>query len=147
MTENDASSGVPRMSDTPNPALRRLDRLVGTWDVAGDDIAGRVTFAWMEGGFFLTQTVDLVHGGRRISGVEYIGYDPASGRLTSHYFGNQELPFTYDWEVEGDALTIWGGSVGSAARYLGTFSPDGTVNAGRWEWPGGGYASTMTKMA
>ena len=43
----------------PNPDLRNLgERLVGTWEVSGG-AQGRVTFEWMEGGFFLIQHVDL----------------------------------------------------------------------------------------
>jgi hypothetical protein len=48
-------SGLP----TASPDLKRLgDRLVGTWEVTGG-AQGRVTFEWMEGGFFLIQRVDL----------------------------------------------------------------------------------------
>jgi hypothetical protein len=35
----------------PHPDLKNLDRLVGTWEMSGD-VHGRVTFEWMEGGFF-----------------------------------------------------------------------------------------------
>lgn len=78
----------PRQPAEPNPALRSLDRLVGAWDVSGPEMGGRVTFEWMEGGFFLVQRVDLVHGGSRVRGVEYIGYDGESRSLKSHYFGD-----------------------------------------------------------
>lgn len=50
MTTSDANADAPQTSTTPNPALRQLDRLVGTWDVAGQGIDGRVTLEWMEGG-------------------------------------------------------------------------------------------------
>ena len=55
------------MSDNPNlpqpdPALRRLDRLVGTWTMEGNligsdehNIRGQTTFRWLPGGFFLEQ--------------------------------------------------------------------------------------------
>jgi hypothetical protein len=109
-------------------------------------MAGQVAFARMEGGFFLRQHVDLVHNGRPITGIEYIGYDPTSATLRSHYFGNQAEVFEYTWEIEGDSLTIWGGERGSDVHYTGQFSPDGDTNAGRWEWPGGGYASIMTRL-
>src|SRR3712207_7861353 len=42
----------------PSPDLKNLDRLVGTWEMSGE-VGGRVTFEWMEGGFFLIQHVDL----------------------------------------------------------------------------------------
>jgi hypothetical protein len=44
----------------PNPALKRLEVLVGTWDLRGrtldtaeDNITGWVDFEWLQGGFFL----------------------------------------------------------------------------------------------
>ena len=52
----------------PSPKLKALDRLVGRWRVSGPDIDGQVTYEWMEGGFFLIQQVDFVHGGRQIKG-------------------------------------------------------------------------------
>ena len=46
----------------PDPALRRLDRLVGTWTMEGNlvgsdehNIQGQTTFRWLPGGFFLEQ--------------------------------------------------------------------------------------------
>jgi hypothetical protein len=42
----------------PHPDLKNLDRLVGTWEMS-EDVQGRVSFKWMEGGFFLIQHVDL----------------------------------------------------------------------------------------
>ena len=47
--------------------------------------------------------------------------------------------------MEGDLLTIRFGGTGSPARLQGRFRPDGRTNTGAWEWPGGGYASTMTR--
>ena len=134
-------------SSQPHADLRALDRLIGTWRVAGDDVAGEVRFAWMEGGFFLLQHVDLLHGGRAIKGVEYIGYDADSQTLKSHYFDSTGSLFEYVWEVDAAALRIWGGYVGSPAAYTGTWSADGNTNAGAWAWPGGGYASTMTRVS
>jgi len=42
----------------PNPDLKNLDRLVGTWRMS-EEVSGTVTYEWMEGGFFLIQRVDL----------------------------------------------------------------------------------------
>jgi hypothetical protein len=50
----------------PDPALRRLDRLVGRWSMEGNlvgsdakNIKGEATFRWRPGGFFLEQHVQL----------------------------------------------------------------------------------------
>ena len=59
----------------PNPALRSLDVMVGTWELKGrvsgpeGEIHGRPTFEWMEGGFYLVQHVEIDHIGRRIAGT------------------------------------------------------------------------------
>jgi hypothetical protein len=53
----------------PNPALKKMDRLVGTWKLNGPVVAGTVTFKWLEGGFFLVQDVDMEYEGRGIKGV------------------------------------------------------------------------------
>ena len=39
----------------PNPALKKLDKLVGTWEVSGG-AQGAVTYEWMEGGYESTAT-------------------------------------------------------------------------------------------
>jgi hypothetical protein len=56
----------------PNPALKSLDVMVGTWDLKGresgpdGEIQGQVTFEWMEGGFYLVQHVDMDYVGHKI---------------------------------------------------------------------------------
>ena len=138
------------MSDTPNPLLKTLERLIGTWTVSDPtgkgEMNGQARFEWMDGGFFMAQHVNLVHDGRKITGIEIIGYDSESNLLRSSYYGNSAEIFKYVWEIEGDTLTIWGGEKGSPARYIGKFSDDGNTNTGGWEWPGGGYQSSMTRV-
>lgn len=141
-------------AQTPRPELKQLDRLVGTWSVSGPDIAGQVRFEWMEGGFFLIQHVDFVHGGRPIKGMEIIGYEQPFGttepseHITSRWFDTMGNSFVYVYEVDDDTLTIWGGEKGSPAYYKGAWSEDGNTNAGAWVYPGGGgYESTMTRIS
>jgi len=147
---NDAQ--VERQLPRPNPALKSLDILVGTWNVSGPDIKGQVRFEWLEGGFFLVQHVDLEHNGHRIKGIEIIGYEREFGAtepskdIKSHWFGNTGDTFVYVYEVDDDTLTIWGGEKGSPAYYKGKWSDDGNTNIGAWAYPGGGYESTMTRI-
>ena len=137
----------------PYPGLKGLDKLVGTWDVSGPDIKGQVKFEWMEGGFFLIQHVDFVHGGRPIKGMEIIGYELPFGAekpsedIKSHWFGNGPDTLEYTYEVDDQTLTIWGGEKGSPAFYKGQWSADGNTNSGAWTYPGGGgYESTLTRI-
>jgi len=136
----------------PNPDLKTLDRLVGTWKVSGPDIDGQVTFEWMEGGFFLMQHFDFVHGGHKVKGIEIIGHLQSFGEepsqdIKSRIYDTMGNTFDYVYELEGDTLTIWGGEKGSPAYYQGQWSDDGNTNAGAWHYPGGGgYESTMTRI-
>ena len=142
-------------TDARTAALRSLDRLVGTWTVSGPGgHGGEVRYAWADGGCWLVQHVDLRsadqeggegHGEEHDRGVEYIGWDETAGELRSHFFGSRGELLEYTYRIEGDLLTIWFGGTDSPARYEGRFSAHGTVNAGAWQWPGGGYASTMTR--
>jgi hypothetical protein len=153
-TSNARAHELPR----PNPALRSLDVMVGTWELKGresgpeGEIYGRPTFEWMEGGFYLLQRVDIDYIGRKIVGAEYIGYDEENDTLRSYFFGNEgpgpfgRVALEYVWEVGDDTFTIWGGEVGSPASFKGRFSDDRNTISGRWEWPGGGYEATMTRV-
>jgi hypothetical protein len=136
----------------PDSDVRNLDRLVGTWNVSGPDIEGQVIYEWMEGGYFLIQHVDFVHGGRKIKGIEIIGRlrpfggEPSEDIKSRYYDALSGDTLDYVYELEGDTLTIWGGEKGSPAYYKGTFSADGNICAGAWVYPGGGgYESTMTR--
>jgi hypothetical protein len=147
---NDTTTEEKRLSLARDSALKRLDRLVGTWKVEGresdpaGEIHGHVSFARLEGGFFLLQRIDLNHGGRPIKGIEIIGHERPFGaespspEITSRVFDNEGNTLDYVYELEGETLTIWGGHVGSPATFKGTFSADGNCLTGRWVWSGGG---------
>jgi len=42
-------------------------------------LAGEITYEWAQGGFFLLQHVDFVHGENKIKGLEVIGHEFAFG--------------------------------------------------------------------
>ncbi len=134
----------------PNPDLKNLDILVGTWEMSGD-VHGQVTFEWMEGGFFLIQRVDLgPQDGQRIKGIEIIGHERPFGAepsedIRSRFYSNMGDTLDYVYELEGNTLTIWAGEKGSPAYAKGTFSEDGNTRSGEWVYPGGGYRFTMTR--
>jgi hypothetical protein len=134
----------------PHPDLKNLDKLVGTWEMAGD-VQGRVSFEWMEGGFFLIQRVDLGRPEHRIKGIEVIGHERPFGAepsedIKSRFYSNTGDTLDYVYELEGDTLTIWAGERGSPAYARGTFSEDGNTGSGEWVYPGGGYRFTMTRV-
>ena len=149
--EKDEARGY-RQPAEPAQDLRRLDRLVGTWEMSGD-LRGTVAYEWMEGGFFLIQRVDLGQGDDgRITGLEIIGHERPFGAepsedIKSRFYSNTGDTLDYVYELEGDTLTIWGGERGSPAYYRGTFGDDGNTLTGAWHYPrGGGYKATSTRV-
>ena len=149
MTYDNTNTQAEQQPPKPNPDLKTLDRLVGTWKVSGG-AQGKVIYEWMEGGFFLIQHVDLEHG-QKIKGIEIIGHlqpfgEAPSKDIKSRYYDNMGSTLDYVYELEGDTLTIWGGEKGSPAYYRGTVSADGNTLSGGWVYPGGGYQSTATRV-
>jgi hypothetical protein len=152
MAGNDGPQTSPA---APKPDLKSLDRLVGTWAVSGE-AQGEVRYEWAEGGFFLFQHFDLMHGGRRIKGIEVIGHRPkyflrvgekeSTDTRSRAYSYLEGLTHDHIYELEGDTLTIWRGEKGSPAHYKGTFSKDGNTLTGAWVYPGGGYKTTATRV-
>ena len=150
MTEK-TNTQAPYQAAELHPDLKSLERLVGTWNISGD-AQGTVTYTWMDGGFFLMQHVDLVHEGRRIKGLEIIGHlrpfgEEPSEDIKSRFYDTMGDTLDYVYELIGNTLTIWAGEKGSPAYFKGTFSDDGNTCTGSWVYPGGGYETTMTRVA
>jgi hypothetical protein len=87
----------------PNRDLKSLDRLVGTWEMSGD-VQGRVSFEWMEGGFFLIQRVNLGRPGQRTKGIEIIGHERPFGAepsedIKSRFYSNTGDTLDYVYEL------------------------------------------------
>jgi hypothetical protein len=147
----DDDTTAQQQPPTPNPDLKGLERLVGTWTVSGG-AQGTATYEWMEGGFFLVQHVELEQYGQQIKGFEVIGHEQPFGAepsadIKSRFYDSMGNTLDYVYELDGNTLTIWGGEKGSPAYYKGTFSEDGNTCAGAWVYPeGGGYESTMTRV-
>jgi hypothetical protein len=109
-----ADESVQQGLPTPAPALKRLERFVGTWDMKGrtlgadvDNVSGRATFEWLPGGFFLQQRITLNFAGVQIESLELVGYDPETDSFPSTVFSNlAPTPLPYRWEVGEDTLRI-----------------------------------------
>jgi hypothetical protein len=144
----------PDAAPERDPRLARFGELaVGTWKVDGgaDGPNGTLVFEWLEGGYFLMQRVDLVHGDHVIKGIEIIGrerqfgVEATSTELKSRFYDNLGNTLDYTWEFEDGELVIWGGERGSPASFHGRFSADGNTLSGGWKWPGGGFDLVGTR--
>lgn len=122
----------------PHPALRRLDRFVGTWRMSGrtldsatDNVTARSTYEWLPGGHFLLQRFEADFAGLDIRSFEVIGYDPATDTFPSTVYSNMApTPLAYRWQVHDDELTITTEELG--ATFRGRWSADGTSFSGGW---------------
>lgn len=141
-TDSEAGEAVRRA------AVHTLDLLVGSW--ALDDTTGArgtVRYAWYEGDAFLVQTIAMVDAdGGTTSGTEFIGYDPGSQTLRSHYFAGSGEILEYTYDLTGSTFTIFFGGTDSPAKFVGTVHEAGDRITGGWQWPGGGYESNMTRI-
>jgi Protein of unknown function (DUF1579) len=125
---------------TPDPALKQLDRYVGTWSMEGhlpgsDDIMikGETTFRWLPGGFFLEQHGAMNFLGMDLDSLELIGYDPDTGTYPSTVFTNiSPQPLPYRWEIEGDSVKITVSYGPLDATFTGHFAQDGQSFDGGW---------------
>lgn len=135
---SDIDTQAQEQPPAPDPALKKLDRFVGTWDMKGrtldsdvDDVSGRTTFEWLPGGFFLQQRIKLDFSGYDVEGLEVIGYDPETGSFPSTVYPSMAgIAIPYRWEIDGDELTITTDVIGAIFR--GRWSEDGTTFSGGW---------------
>jgi hypothetical protein len=127
--------GLPQ----PDPALKRLERLVGRWSMEGHlvgsderNIKGETSFRWLPGGFFLEQRVRIDFAGLQIDSLELIGYDPETDDFPSTVYSNfSPAPLPYRWNVQGDHVTIAVSYGQLDSSFTGSWREDGTFS-GSW---------------
>jgi hypothetical protein len=154
-----AEGANPQFMDKPqpDPALQRLERLVGTWDIkgrtlgsTGDNIRGKVTIEWLPGGFFLQLRGEMQVGEFAVWSLEIVGYDPSAETFPSAVYSDMGgTPVPYQWDIQGKTLM----HSGAGAKYTGTFSQDGNTIIGGWRpvgdqeaTEGNAYDAIMTRV-
>jgi Protein of unknown function (DUF1579) len=126
---------------TPDPALRAFDQFIGTWEMKGhmigsdeENIIGRASYRWLEGGFFLVQDVEIDFAGMfQVKSHELVRYDPETKAFPSLVFSNMSPePLPYTWHLDGRKLTITVSHGPLDATFNGELSEDGNSFAGGW---------------
>jgi hypothetical protein len=123
----------------PDPALRRLEKFVGTWSIKGrtldskvDNVSAHTTFEWLPGEFFLKQSFEANFMGMKIQSLEIIGYDPARDTFPSTVYSSLVgIPIPYRYDVRGRDVTITTDLAGGA-KMTGKISEDGNTFSGGW---------------
>jgi Protein of unknown function (DUF1579) len=135
-TERTAFAAPP-----PDPELRRLEPLLGTWRAedrtldsvlgAGVPVASAESFHWLDGGYFLVQPYETSFGDAPAQkGINYWFYDSDAKRFRIIFFSNNG-PFTeegnrYQGEVAGQTLTFEG-----PARFRYELDDEGRIKLNR----------------
>jgi Protein of unknown function (DUF1579) len=133
MAEEAHSGTFEHEAPKPGPEHARLEVFVGKWInegqtvPVGDDPAAKIVtsdvYEWIPGRFAVLHTAYGRLGDLDVGGVEIIGYDPESGKYTSHFFDSQGH-ITVDELLYEDGKWIW---KGERIRTTSTFSDDGKV--------------------
>jgi hypothetical protein len=128
-----------------NPALERLDVLVGKWTMEATPPGGppwpgeaRVTFEWLEGRTFLIErwTVDLPEAP---DGIAIIGAGPEPETFRQHYFDSRGVHRIYEMTLGDGVWKLWRDAPETfSQRFSGTFNDEGKTIAGHWEIAEGG---------
>ena len=123
----------------PNPALEPLSVLVGTWTtegthpmVPGTTFHGRTSFAWIEGGAFLTMR-SRIDEPEIPSGIAVFGTDGTTGECSMLYFDERGVSRRYEASLRDNVLR-WGRDAPDLSqRFTGTIAADGRTIVGRGE--------------
>jgi Protein of unknown function (DUF1579) len=145
MTEQTQFAAPP-----PDPELRRLEPLLGTWSAEdhtedsvlgpGVPVASTEAFHWLDGGYFLVQRYKTTFGDEPSQkGINYWGYDSEAKLFRIIFFSNNG-PFTedgnrYQGELAGRTLTFEGPArfqyeIDDAGRIK--LNPDGSLTVAWW---------------
>jgi hypothetical protein len=109
-------------------------RTIGSQEKA---IVGTTTFKWLHGesgaSFFLQQDMDMDYAGMPIKSHELIGYDEKTRAFSSSVYSNMAPdPWPYEWDIQGDTLTISINHGPMSATFTAKFASDGNSFSGGW---------------
>ena len=141
MAKHKAAKAKEQMSDKPNPALKRLNVLVGKWQSEGETIAeknepvikinGTDSYEWFPGDYFLVHHADVSMGDEQVKVIEMIGgYDASSRTYPMRSFDNQGNFQTMQASV--DEQGVWK-FTGEKIRTTLVVADDGKTTTAKWE--------------
>jgi hypothetical protein len=130
---------LKREASIPNPALKPLGVLVGTWNTIGRHplipntaLHGRASFEWLEGGAFLMMHSEIEEPGIP-TGIAIFGSDDSAGTFSMLYFDERGVSRKYEVTVADNVLTWWRNAPGFSQRFTCTLSNDARTMIGKGE--------------
>src|SRR5262249_38703610 len=123
----------------PNPALKELAPLIGSWEVAVPQFPGppgAVTFEWLEGGAYLRFHATVPDPAPTSTWI--IGRDDASETCTALYYDSRGVSRVYRMTFGGGVWKLWREAPGFWERFTGALRDGGGPIRGAWGvWPEG----------
>lgn len=140
MAESKTTQAERQTPNKPNPALKRLDVLVGKWQSEGETIAskdepavkikGTDNYEWFHGDYFLIHHADVSMGDEQVKVIEVIGgYDSSSRTYPMRSFDNQGNFQTMQASV--DEQGVWK-FTGEKIRTTLVVADDGKTMTAKW---------------
>jgi hypothetical protein len=130
---------VTNEASKPNPVLKPLSVLVGTWNtvgthplVPGTTFHGRTSFAWIEGGAFLIMHSQIDEP-EIPSGIAVFGSDDTSGECSMLYFDERGVSRRYEVSLRDNVWKWWRNAPGFSQRLAARIAADGRTIISRGE--------------
>ncbi len=121
----------PEKMPSVNPALKKLEVLVGEWRVeaiVGEfKQAGRARFEWVEGGAFLKEHWDFAPSELPPAATWIIGSDESSEDFSVLYHDTRSVSRVLHMRMQDGAWTQWRDDPEFSQRFTGKISPDGNT--------------------
>src|SRR5262249_38954441 len=139
---------------TSDPALKPLNRLVGTWSteathpaVPGIVVHGTASIEWLEGERFLIHRARSDHpdfpdalsiigstAHDRVDDARKMGSATVDKpQLRMHYFDSRGVFRVYEVSIDDESWRIWRDAPGFSQRFTGRFADSGNTIVGRWQ--------------
>ena len=125
-------------STDKNPALKKLDILIGDWEITGKHrlipkpIKGKIKFSWFNGKSFLIMRTDFNQSGPPNS-TAIIGSDDKAEKLSMLYFDERGVSRIYDVVFNNNVLKMERNHPGFSQRFKGIVNDNGNTIEGAWE--------------
>ena len=117
---------------TRDPAVARLEPLVGRWRIGAPGAGGDVEFDWLGDKAFVVQRWRSDRP-EFPGGIAIIGPATDGDGFVQHYFDTRGVERTYGMSLRDGEWRLWRNDADFAQRFVGTFSDDGRTIAGAWE--------------
>lgn len=137
--ENYMPNKIGHEASIPNPALKPLSVLIGTWKTIGTHpyvlnttFHGHTSFEWLEGGAFLIMHSEIDEPDIP-SGIAIFGSDDATGEYFMIYFDERKVSRKYQFSFNDNVLKWWRNTPDFSQRFTATIIDDGRTIIGKGE--------------